>query len=408
MAAMLEQQGAHKGDRICIIATKCVETVAALLAAFRLGAIAVPINPQLKTIQIQHILNDSGAKVLMGPADRLAGLKSSMAASRALPSRFINFDDKLSSSISVTSISKPVLNENMPALILYTSGSTAKPKGVVVSQGNLGFGAMSVSEYLKIGSSDRLLAMMPLSFDYGLNQIISALHVGAHAVLFDYLFPKGVVSAIVKHKITGVAAVPHLWNQVARLNWPDVPHLRYITNTGGRMPVETVRELEIKIPQTNIVLMYGFTEAFQRPESMGRAIPYSKVVVVNEDGALCKPGEIGELVHSGPLVTLGYWNDETASKAKFNTDGLPEETGIVPGERYAFSGDLVRRDAEGFLYFVSRKDDMIKLHGFRVNPLEIEAAIEQCKMVDEVSVVCIPHPILGQAASTARSVLNCF
>jgi acyl-CoA synthetase (AMP-forming)/AMP-acid ligase II len=217
------------------------------------------------------------------------------------------------------------------AAILYTSGSTGRPKGVVLSHRNVVAGAVSVSQYLENTPQDRILSVLPLSFDYGLSQLTTAFHVGACAVLMNYLLPRDVIRAVERERITGLAAVPPLWVQLAQLDWPATvtDHLRYITNSGGHMPKPTLDGLRARLPKTRPFLMYGLTEAFRstylppeevdrRPDSMGRAIPNAEILVVREDGTPCAPGEPGELVHRGIHVALGYWNDveKTAERYK--------------------------------------------------------------------------------------------
>lgn len=432
VARTFARLGVRPGKRVAVIATKRVGTVSALFGAMRLGAVGVPINPLLKPDQVLHILADSGAHVLVGPQEVLTSIEPHVVTGYPSLAHLIAIEDTVGSPApearrSPLPASEPIAArepDTTPALILYTSGSTARPKGVVLSHSNLAHGAASVAGYLENEPDDRILALMPLSFDYGLSQVLTALQVGARAILFDYLVPRGVVAAVTRHRITGLPAVPHLWNQLARLDWSPVEHLRYVTNTGGRMPVETTRGLVRKLPDTRIVLMYGFTEAFRstwlppeevtrRPGSIGKAVPYARVFVVDEQGRECAPGEIGELIHGGPLVAQGYWNDETATRAKFRPrfpaergsgtavgsgDGGERTETTAATERFAWSGDLARTDSEGYLYFVSRREDLAKLHGFRVNPAEIEEAIGRSSLVREVSVICVPHPVLGQAA----------
>jgi acyl-CoA ligase (AMP-forming) (exosortase A-associated) len=293
------------------------------------------------------------------------------------------------------------------AAILYTSGSTGAPKGVVLSHRNLVAGAHSVASYLGIGPADRLLAVLPLSFDYGLSQLNIAFLRGATAVLMNYLFPKDIVEMVAKEGITGLAAVPPLWNQLARLAWPAPGTLRLITNSGGAMPVPTVEALRAALPRTDIFLMYGLTEAFRstylppaelarRPDSIGRAIPNAEVMVVRPDGSPCPPGEPGELVHRGALVALGYWNDPARTAQRFRP--APGQDPALPVTELAvWSGDTVRQDEDGYLYFVGRSDDMIKVSGYRISPTEIEAVLYETGLVGEAAAFGVEHPLLGQA-----------
>jgi acyl-CoA ligase (AMP-forming) (exosortase A-associated) len=305
-----------------------------------------------------------------------------------------------------------VIDTDMAA-ILYTSGSTGHPKGVVLSHRNLVTGAKSVASYLENTSQDTLLAALPLSFDAGFSQLTTAFLTGARVVLLNYLMPRDVLKAMVREKVTGLTAVPPLFIQLGQLEWPVevVDNLRYFANTGGHMPRETLGVLRRKWPKSAPFLMYGLTEAFRstylapqevdrRPDSIGKAIPNAEILVLREDGSPCDADEPGELVHRGPLVSLGYWNDaaKTAERFKLVPKGLPGHPGGLQLPEYAvFSGDTVRRDAEGFLYFIGRRDEMIKTSGYRVSPLEIEEIVYATQLVGECVAFGVSHPILGSA-----------
>ena len=250
---------------------------------------------------------------------------------------------------------------------------------------------------------------MPFSFDYGLSQLTTAFTVGASVILMEYLFPRDVIKTIAAEKITGLAAVPPLWIQLAQLEWPDEAKssLRYITNSGGALPNATISMLCDTLRTTDIYLMYGLTEAFRstylppeqinkRPESMGKAIPNAEIMVVRKDGTLCSPGEPGELVHRGSLVAMGYWNDKQKTAERFKPS--PEQVSGLPRVEIAvWSGDTVQIDEEGFFYFIGRKDDMIKTSGYRVSPTEVEEVIYATGLVEHVAALGLPHPTLGQA-----------
>jgi acyl-CoA ligase (AMP-forming) (exosortase A-associated) len=301
--------------------------------------------------------------------------------------------------------------------ILYTSGSTGKPKGVVLSHRNMVAGARSVAQYLENHEGDRILSALPLSFDAGFSQLTTAFHVGASVMLINYLLPRDIVVAVEQGRITGLTAVPPLWIQLAQLEWPEAARnsLRYIANTGGRMPKASLDALRAALPKTLVFLMYGLTESFRstylppseldrRPDSIGKAIPNAEVLVVREDGKPCAPGKPGELVHRGALVSLGYWNDPEKTAERFKpAPGQPE--GLVMPEIAVWSGDTVRADEEGFLYFIGRRDEMIKTSGYRVSPTEVEEVIYATGLVGEAAALGIPHPELGQAivvVATAR------
>jgi acyl-CoA ligase (AMP-forming) (exosortase A-associated) len=309
-----------------------------------------------------------------------------------------------------------VIDTDMTA-ILYTSGSTGKPKGVVLSHRNMVAGARSVAQYLENRPGDRILSALPLSFDAGFSQLTTAFHVGASITLINYLVPRDIVAAVEQERITGLTAVPPLWIQLAQIEWPEAARnsLRYIANTGGRMPKATLDSLRAALPKSLVFLMYGLTESFRstylppaeldrRPDSIGKAIPNAEVLVVREDGASCAPGEPGELVHRGALVSLGYWNDPEKTAERFKpAPGQPK--GLTMPEIAVWSGDTVRMDEDGFLYFISRRDEMIKTSGYRVSPTEVEEVIYATKLVGEAAALGIPHPVLGQAivvVATAR------
>jgi acyl-CoA ligase (AMP-forming) (exosortase A-associated) len=297
--------------------------------------------------------------------------------------------------------------------ILYTSGSTGRPKGVVLSHRNMVAGAKSVASYLGNGPHDTLLAALPLSFDAGFSQLTTAFHSGARVVLLNYLLPRDVLKALERERVTGLTAVPPLYIQLSALDWPAAigEHLRYFANTGGRMPRETLAALRARVPKAQPFLMYGLTEAFRstylppeevdrRPDSIGKAIPNAEILVLREDGTECGPDEPGELVHRGALVGMGYWGDpeKTAERYRPLPAGVGgREAGLQIPELAVFSGDTVRRDAEGFLYFIGRRDEMMKTSGYRVSPTEVEEILYATKLVGECVAFGTDHPTLGQA-----------
>jgi acyl-CoA ligase (AMP-forming) (exosortase A-associated) len=301
-----------------------------------------------------------------------------------------------------------VIDADMAA-IFYTSGSTGKPKGVVLSHRNMVAGAKSVAQYLDNHSDDVLLAALPLSFDAGFSQLTTGFHAGARVVLLNYLMPRDVLEALVRERVTGLTAVPPLWIQLTQLDWPAqaARDLRYIANTGGRMPLSTLQALRARLPSAQVFLMYGLTEAFRatylppdevdrRPDSIGKAIPNAEILVLREDGTPCGPNEPGELVQRGALVALGYWNDAQKTAERFKP--LPGRAdGLVLPEIAVFSGDTVRTDEEGFLYFIGRRDEMIKTSGYRVSPTEVEEVVYATHRVGECVAVGVPHPTLGQS-----------
>ena len=300
------------------------------------------------------------------------------------------------------------------AAILYTSGSTGKPKGVVLSHRNVLTGGASVSQYLENHPGDVILAALPLSFDAGFSQLTTGFTVGAHVVLVNYLLARDIVRLCAKHQVTGLTCVPPLWIQLADQEWPEeaTRSLRYFANTGGRMPRATLDRLRAIFPAAKPYLMYGLTEAFRstyldpaevdrRPDSIGKAIPNAEIMVVREDGTPCAPGEEGELVHRGALVALGYWNDAERTAERFRP-APGREAGLCTTELAVWSGDVVVADEDGFLYFVSRRDEMIKTSGYRVSPTEIEEVVYSTGLVRDAVALGVRRPEAGSAHRAGR------
>jgi len=422
VAALLLEQGLGSGDRVAVYMEKRSENVAAMFGAAAAGCVFVPVNPLLKAEQVAYILADCNVKWLATTGERLALLAPALencpdlqgvllaTEGRALPQRLRRIDwAQVRAHSGSTAVAAHRRIDIDMAAILYTSGSTGAPKGVVLSHRNLVAGAHSVAQYLDVGPADRLLAVLPLSFDYGLSQLNIAFLRGATAVLMNYLFPKDIIEAVARERITGLAAVPPLWTLLARLAWPASCTLRFITNSGGAMPLPTLDALRACLPQAEIFLMYGLTEAFRstylppaelarRPDSIGRAIPNAEVLVVRPDGSPCAPGEHGELVHRGALVALGYWNDPARTAQRFRP--APGQDPALPlTELAVWSGDTVRQDEDGYLYFVGRSDDMIKVSGYRISPTEIEGVLHETGLVSEAAAFGVEHPLLGQAVA---------
>jgi len=415
--------GIQAGERVAVYLPKQPETVYGIYGALAGGGSFVPVNPLLKPRQVAYILADCNVRVLITSAQRLKLLEPVLADCPDLHTVVVTEDSppELKNTPGQTVLAWPDFHapgatiaphrriDTDMAAILYTSGSTGNPKGVVLSHRNMVAGANSVASYLENTPGDRLLAVLPLSFDAGLSQLTTAFSVGASVVLMDYLLPRDVIRAVCRYQVTGLAAVPPLWNQLVGLEWPGaaVQSLRYITNTGGAMPVATTKTLRQALPDTRVFLMYGLTEAFRstylppeqvdiRPESMGKAIPNAEILVINDKGQECEPGEPGELVHRGALVAMGYWNDPQKTAKHFKP--CPGQALELPvTEMAVWSGDQVKKDEEGYLYFISRKDEMIKTSGYRVSPTEVEEVIYSSGLVAGVAALGLPHPALGQA-----------
>jgi acyl-CoA ligase (AMP-forming) (exosortase A-associated) len=423
LAVGLQLAGLQRGDRIGIYLDPSVPQVLSIFAISQAGGVFVPINQLLFPDQVVHIANDCRMRALITTQTKLASLASVIKNIRSLEFVVVVQDGK-ALSVSVPSnnfeamcaLESPhpwqdTAIEKDLAAILYTSGSTGKPKGVMLSHANVMAGASIVSAYLEIRDTERILAVLPFSFDAGLNQLMTAFQQSATLVLMIFVFAREIVQLLLKEKISGLAGVPTLWNLLAQpnstLKKQPLPALRYITNTGGVMPQSVLATLGNALPTTKIFLMYGLTEAFRstylppeeldrRPTSMGKAIPNTEILVVNEQGQPCKPGEVGELVHRGPTVSMGYWGQpELTARVLRPHPFLPTELGGE--EKVCYSGDLVKMDEDGFLYFVGRRDTMIKSSGFRISPTEVEEVLFQSGQVQQAAVIGIPDEVLGQS-----------
>lgn len=434
-AGGLRDLGLGREDRVAVFLDKRIETVASVFATSAAGGAFVPVNPLLRPQQVAYILTDCDVRVLVTSPERLELLAGELASCPALehvvlvggtpaspsaPAAPDERDDapagpgyRVHTWLELTAAVRPQapptvgIDQDIGA-ILYTSGSTGKPKGVVLSHRNLIVGAESVSGYLANTADDVILSVLPLSFDAGFSQLTTAFSVGAHVVLMNYLLARDVPRLCARHGVTGLTCVPPLWIQIADLDWPEeaVRPLRYFANTGGRMPKVTLDRLRATFPAARPYLMYGLTEAFRstyldpeevdrRPGSIGKAIPDAEILVVRPDGSRCDPGEEGELVHRGALVALGYWNDPVRTAERFRPAPGRDAAWRSP-EIAVWSGDTVVADAEGFLYFVGRKDEMIKTSGYRVSPAEVEEVAHTTGLVRDAVALGVADDLLGQ------------
>ena len=422
LALGLRNHGIRRGDRIGIFLEPSVPQVLSIFGISQAEGVYVPINSLLHTDQVIHIARDCGMKALITTASRAQGLTDALAQIPDLKLLIlIGEDGAVSAKVPIDSFErlcttpatapwKETSIEKDLAAILYTSGSTGKPKGVMLSHANVVAGSRIVSTYLEITERERILAVLPFSFDAGMNQLMTAFEKGGTLVLINFTFAREIVQMLIHESITGLAGVPTLWSLLAQpnstLNKQALPHLRYITNTGGAMPQPVLKVLRATLTTTRIFLMYGLTEAFRstylppeeldkRPTSMGKAIPDSEILVVDEHGKLCGPGEVGELVHRGPTVSLGYWNrPEDTNRVLRPNPLLPPEMGDC--EKVCYSGDLVKKDEDGFLYFIGRRDTMIKSSGFRISPTEVEEVLFQSGKVRGAAVIGVPDEMVGQ------------
>lgn len=405
LASWLSAKGFQKGDRVATWLGKNEIACLMPLAAVRAHLVHVPINPLLKAPQVQHILDDSDSVLLITNAARADMLANAEAVIIAEENDvFAVLEDAAIEALD------PLPQDTDPdtlAAILYTSGSTGRPKGVMLTHANLALGAESVATYLGLQSDDVTLAVLPLSFDYGQNQLLSTWRAGGCVVALDYLTARDVIKACSRYAVTTLAAVPPLWVQLVENSWPEdaVDNLRRLTNSGGALTPSLVKAMRgIFGASTDIYAMYGLTEAFRstyldpalidgNPTSMGKAIPFAEIMVVAPDGSAALPDQPGELVHAGPLVAQGYWQDEARTAERFKQAPSFSKYGGLA----VWSGDSVRRDADGLFYFVGRDDAMIKTSGNRVSPTEVEEAAVESGLVAEACALGRKDERLGAA-----------
>lgn len=406
-AVLTKIPDSSRGDRIAVFMEKSIEQVIWIYAASMADRVFVLLADQLKDNQIEHILKDCNVSVLVH-SNKFSDVAQQMADKLGVV--LVSSEERSEAGLCIES--KAITDDI--ATIIYTSGSTGRPKGIVITHRNLLDGIDSVSEYLDIQESDRLIAVLPFNFDYGLNQLTSALAKGASVVLHHFFVPGPMLKLIARERITGFAAIPTIWAAVfnARLTplekifeENDFSALRYITNSGGKLPVPVVRRIGEMFPHTRLFLMYGLTEAFRstyldpeevknRPDSIGKAIPGVQVEVVREDGSVCEPDETGELIHRGALIARGYWNNPEKTAEVYRPNPLlPPENRFL--ETVVYSGDLVKKDDQGFLYYVGRKDNMIKISGYRVSPTEVEEILISSGLVVETVVFGVADDELG-------------
>ena len=381
---------------------------ATLLGIWLAKRVAVPLNYLLKPQELRYVIEDSGIDTIL-TSDRMLEVlgKTNEADGPVIPShvRLLKLEELDTYGMPPLRW-PPQFGDDDLAVILYTSGTSGRPKGVMLSHANMWLGAVSVAHYLGMAEDDVTLAVLPLSFDYGQSQLLSTWYAGGCVVPLDYLFPRDVAKACARHAVTTLAAVPPLWLQLTDVEWPAeaIGSMRRLTNSGGALTLDLVRDLRGMFPQSQLFPMYGLTEAFRstyldpvlvdtHPTSMGRAIPFAEILVMADDGSLAGPGQEGELVHCGPLVAQGYWQDAERTAERFKPAPAMSEYGGTA----VWSGDRVLRDADGLLHFVGRRDAMIKSAGNRISPQEIESAAVASGLVAEAVALGVQDERLGHA-----------
>jgi long-chain acyl-CoA synthetase len=421
--------GVQRGHRVAVWLPNSVETVIAIFGILKAGATFTVVNPTTKPGKLAYVLNNCTACGLFAPARQrrqvedlfdavpsthfaiLCGKGAAELSSHTprgegeapTPDRRVAGFPQLLKVYPPTRPPCPTIDIDLACLI-YTSGSTGEPKGVMSTHANVVFAASSIIQYLENVPEDIVINVLPLSFDYGLYQLMMAFKFGGTLVLErSFTYPAAVLRRIAQERVTGFPGVPTLFAMLLQMDLSqfDLSSLTYLTNTAAALPVEHIRRLRDAFPWARLYSMYGLTECKRtlylppeeldrRPGSVGIAIPGTEVWIEDESGARLGPGEVGELVIRGSHVMQGYWNAPKRTAQRYRP-------GRYPAERKLYSGDLFKMDEEGFLYFVARKDDIIKSRGEKVAPKEVESAIYQLPGVVEVAVVGVPDEILGQA-----------
>ncbi|HEX5431956.1 MAG TPA: AMP-binding protein [Bryobacteraceae bacterium] len=402
-AHALIERGVQRGDRVAIQLDNSPEAAVSIFAILKAGAVFLVIHPSTKPEKLAYILEDCGARLLITDSRREAnspGRTPVLLADADPTFQGEAFQDQAS---NCQRPRKQCIDIDLAALI-YTSGSTGKPKGVMLTHLNMVSAAASITEYLENRPEDIIFNALPFSFDYGLYQLLMAFKIGGTLVLErGFTFPRAVLDTVQRENVTGLPLVPTMAALLLQLDWSgyNFPALRYITNTAAALPVQQIVRLRALFPHVKIYSMYGLTECKRvsylppdqidiRPKSVGKGMPNEEVYIVDEFGAPLGPGIPGELVVRGSNVMKGYWN-------------LPAETdkvlkpGKLPGERVLYTGDLFIADEEGYLYFIGRKDDIIKTRGEKVSPREVEEALYAIEGVAEAAVIGVPDSVLGEA-----------
>lgn len=412
LAAALQARGVRRGDRVALYMENSLEAVVGIYAALYAGAAFMVVNPQTKEDKLEYVLADSGATALLADA-RLSALAEQVAPTVPHLATLVRVGDATGTSLAWSELLAAHEPEPAPtgvipvdmAALVYTSGSTGNPKGVMLSHQNMVFAQGSLVEYLRLSDDDRIMNLLPLAFDYGLYQLLMSVHLGATLILEKtFAFPAAIIKRVIEEEVTVFPGVPTVFATLLSLhrNAPlSMPSVRRFTNTAAHLPDEYVPGLLEISPDALIYKMYGLTECkrvcylepelvLSKPLSVGKAIPGTETYVLDDAGNEVAPGETGVLYVRGPHVMMGYWNlpNETAHMLK---------PGKFPGERVLCTHDFFRKDADGFLYFMGRSDDIIKSRGEKVSPVEVENALAAIPGVVEAAVIGVADELLGQA-----------
>ncbi|MER8969799.1 acyl--CoA ligase [Mesorhizobium sp. M0808] len=421
LAAALFMNGVSRDDRVLIFMDNCWEAAVSIFAVLKAGATFSPINASTKAEKLAYIIADCDAAAILtqaklmpvvaeacGSSGKTSSGKtgifvaSTVAADNQCPAGATSLADCLT--LQAREIDHRGVDVDL-AMLIYTSGSTGRPKGVMMTHRNCDAAADSITTYLRNSPDDIILNVLPLAFDYGLYQLLMAVRLGATLVLEkSFAFPQAVFERIRQEGVTGLPLVPTMAAMILQMRdlAPGfLPSLRYISNTAAALPTAHIERLRFLFPGVRLYSMYGLTECKRctylppeeldrRPGSVGIAIPNTEAFIVDDHGQRVPPGIAGELVIRGPHVMQGYWRNEAATEQTLRP-------GPNPWEKVLYTGDLFRADEDGFLYFVGRKDDIIKSRGEKVAPKEVEAVLHAHPGIAEAVVFGVPDPVLGHA-----------
>ncbi len=414
LANALAENGVRRDDRVLVFMDNCWEVAVSIFAVLKAGAVFCLVNASTKADKLAYIVANSGAAAVLTQARLMPVVSSTLTGRDGVFVACAHGPDEQAPPGAV-SLAQCLANEARPpahggidfdlAMLVYTSGSTGRPKGVMMSHGNCNAAAKSITTYLQNTADDVILNVLPLAFDYGLYQLLMAIRLGATLVLEkSFAFPQAIFERIREERVTGLPLVPTMAAMILQMRGLEpgfLPSLRYVTNTAAALPTAHIERLRALFPGVQFYSMYGLTECKRctylppeqldrRPGSVGIAIPDTEVMVLDDNGKPVPPGVAGELVVRGPHVMRGYWRDEAATARVLRPGPNPWETVL-------YTGDVFTTDADGYLYFVGRKEDIIKTRGEKVAPKEVEAVLHAHPAVAEAVVIGLPDPILGQA-----------
>lgn len=415
LANALRSQGLQRGDRVALYLPNSIEFAIGIFAVLKAGGVFVPINHNTKFDKCAYILNNCNARALITSGRQSSLVEQLMSAVSSL--KTVVLTSPIAEPDRGTVLSYDAIQADYPehrpthinidvdlACLIYTSGSTGEPKGVMSDHSNVVFAASSIIQYLGNVESDIVIGLLPLSFDYGLYQLLMVFKFGGTLVLEKgFTYPAAILQRIEEERVTGFPGVPTIFSVLLKMDHSqfDLSSLRYMTNTAAALPATHITEIREAFPSVTLFSMYGLTETKRtlylppeqldrRPGSVGIPIPGTEAWVEGEEGQRLEAGQVGELVVRGRHVMRGYWNAPEKTAVRFRP-------GALPGDRLCYTGDLFQVDEAGFFYFVARKDDVIKSRGEKVPPKEVENVLYGLSGVREAAVIGVPDPVLGQA-----------